>query len=108
MIQQQGAVSRAARERLLFGQSLVMAGIRGPVRVWRGVPSYAEDTLRTGDLVTTEEEKARLYAGRRGKVVEADVNAAFLTYHQWTGRSEVELRYIGDKPVGHVVWTTPS
>ncbi len=70
----------------------------------RGVPAYADDDLRTGDLVTTDEDQARLYSGRRGKVIEADVDATRLTYHQWTGRSEVELRYIGGAPVGRVVW----
>jgi len=103
---QHGAVLKAAA-RLDFGEVLSAAGVNGPVRVWRGVPRYAEDHLRPGDLVTIDPEMAWAYASRRGKLIEADVDASLLTYYQRANPHEVELRYIGQRPTGHVVRIGP-
>lgn len=86
-----------------FGEPLSTVGVNGDVRVWRGVPTYAEDTVRPGDLVTTDPDMAWNYASRRGKLIEADIDASLLTYHQRTGAYEVELRYAGTRPTGRVV-----
>jgi hypothetical protein len=76
-------------------------GVPGKVRVWRGVPNYAEDWIKSGDLVTTDPDSAWRYAPR-GKLIEADVYPHELLYHQRTGR-EVEFKYIGKHPAGEPV-----
>jgi len=99
----QHAALRLVVPLLGFGEPLSTVGVNGDVRVWRGVPTYAEDTVRPGDLVTTDPDMAWNYASRRGKLIEADIDASLLTYHQRTGAYEVELRYAGTRPTGRVV-----
>jgi len=76
--------------------------VKGQVRVWRGVPDYAGDQIRTGDLVTTDPASAWAYSNRRGKLLEADIPTTALTYHQRTG-NEVEFKYIGKEAAGERV-----
>jgi len=94
------AVSEASKD-LEWKEPLSDVGVSGKVRVWRGVPDYAEDFIRPGDLVTTDPDSARRYAPR-GKLLQADVYSHELLYHQRTGR-EVEFEYAGQFRVGEPV-----
>ena len=73
------------------------------VEVYRGVPGWADDVIRTGDLVTTNQDMAWDYASRRGKLIAATVDLADLVEYQRPRPDEVEYRYVGSKAIGSVV-----
>lgn len=91
--------------RASFGERLSAAGVTEPVEVWRAVPSYAEDRLRPGDLVSTSPDVGH-YAPR-GKVIHARIRPEDLEYYQQARPGEVELRYVGTRPRGRVTLSNP-
>lgn len=84
---------------LTYGDNLASKGIPGTMRVYRGVPDYAEDTLRPNDFVITDPDMAWAYSGNRGKLIAADIPTDKLQFHQ-ANNNRYELRYIGNEPIG--------
>jgi len=73
------------------------------IAVYRGVPTYSEQKIRSGDLVVTSLDMATRYAGPHGVVVSAYIPQQELEFYQQGAPGEIEYRYIGERMRGVVI-----